>query len=214
MHLNLIQLELLATLLGVALLLADLFMLSVSNRKWLGNAGAAGLLALFGLSFTMEPGTGFDGIYVLDEYALFFKRFFLACGIFVMVFAADYSKKLPAARAEYFAFLIFALVGMMFSSSANDFSLLFVSVELITITFYVLVSFQKNRMASLEAGVKYLILGAVSSAFGTATTKGLAAYRSMAARNSTSASQNASHVSIRSTRAACSWIRDARISPW
>ena len=54
---------------------------------------------------------------------------------------------------------------MMFAASANDFSLLFVAIELITVTFYILVSFQRHRMQSLEAGVKYLILGAVSSAF-------------------------------------------------
>jgi NADH-quinone oxidoreductase subunit N len=54
---------------------------------------------------------------------------------------------------------------MMFAASANDFSLLFVSLELITITFYVLTSFQRGRLTSLEAGVKYLIIGALSTAF-------------------------------------------------
>ena len=54
---------------------------------------------------------------------------------------------------------------MLFAASANDFVMLFVSVELITITFYVLTSFQRGRLVSLEAGVKYLILGALSSAF-------------------------------------------------
>ena len=67
--------------------------------------------------------------------------------------------------SEYLAFILFALSGMMFAASANDFSLLFVAIELITVTFYILVSFQRHRMHSLEAGVKYLILGAVSSAF-------------------------------------------------
>ena len=54
---------------------------------------------------------------------------------------------------------------MLFAASANNFAMLFVSVELITVTFYVLTSFQRNRLVSLEAGVKYLILGALSSAF-------------------------------------------------
>jgi hypothetical protein len=54
---------------------------------------------------------------------------------------------------------------MLFAASANDFAMLFVSIELITITFYVLVSFQRSKLQSLEAGVKYLILGALSSAF-------------------------------------------------
>jgi NADH-quinone oxidoreductase subunit N len=54
---------------------------------------------------------------------------------------------------------------MLFASSVNNFALLFVSLELITVTFYVLTSFQRTRVASLEAGVKYLIIGALSTAF-------------------------------------------------
>src|SRR5437899_2457469 len=54
---------------------------------------------------------------------------------------------------------------MLFAASANDFTMLFVSIELITVTFYVLTSFQRNRLPSLEAGIKYLILGALSTAF-------------------------------------------------
>ncbi|HZI30910.1 MAG TPA: NADH-quinone oxidoreductase subunit N, partial [Candidatus Binatia bacterium] len=69
------------------------------------------------------------------------------------------------AVSEYYSLIVFALAGMLFAASSNDFAMLFVSIELITITFYVLVSFQRNQLASLEAGVKYLILGALSSAF-------------------------------------------------
>src|SRR5439155_10743472 len=61
--------------------------------------------------------------------------------------------------------ILFALTGMLFAASANDFALLFVSLELITITFYVLTSFQRSEITSLEAGVKYLIIGAVSTSF-------------------------------------------------
>ncbi len=54
---------------------------------------------------------------------------------------------------------------MLFASSVNNFALLFVSLELITVTFYVLTSFQRARLTSLEAGVKYLIIGALSTSF-------------------------------------------------
>jgi NADH-quinone oxidoreductase subunit N len=67
--------------------------------------------------------------------------------------------------AEYYSLFLFALAGMLFAASSNDFTMLFVSIELITITFYVLVSFQRSKLQSLEAGVKYLILGALSSSF-------------------------------------------------
>ncbi len=80
--------------------------------------------------------------------------------------AAEFSDKLAEGSvAEYYSLILFALAGMLFAASSNDFVMLFVSIELITITFYILVSFQRSKLHSLEAGVKYLILGALSSAF-------------------------------------------------
>jgi NADH-quinone oxidoreductase subunit N len=109
-------------------------------------------------------GTAFNGAFVNDGLSIFFKRLFLAAAILVLFIAAEFADRIAAA-AEYYSLILFALAGMLFAASANDFAMLFVSIELITITFYVLVSFQRNRLVSLEAGVKYLILGALSSAF-------------------------------------------------
>jgi NADH-quinone oxidoreductase subunit N len=77
----------------------------------------------------------------------------------------EFADRFEAGIAEFYALILFALSGMLFAASANDFALLFVSLELITVTFYVLTSFQRARTASLEAGVKYLIIGALSTAF-------------------------------------------------
>lgn len=104
-------------------------------------------------------------MYILDGFALFFKRFFLIAAILVMVVSIEFSPKFQSGKGEYFALILFALSGMMFSASANHFALLFVSMELMTITFYILTSFLRNQLLSLEAGVKYLILGALSSGF-------------------------------------------------
>src|SRR5262245_32503425 len=82
----------------------------------------------------------------------------------VLVMSVEFSSRFPAGVSEFYSLTLFALAGMMFAASANDFAMLFVSIELITVTFYVLVSFQRNRRVSLEAGVKYLILGALASA--------------------------------------------------
>ena len=122
---------------------------------------------LFG-SFSMSgnPATlAFGDMYILDAFALFFKRFFLIAAILVMIVSIEYSPKFQTGKGEYFTLVLFALAGMMFSASANHFALLFVSMELMTITFYVLTSFLRNQLLSLEAGIKYLILGALSSGF-------------------------------------------------
>src|SRR5205807_8191280 len=96
---------------------------------------------------------------------LFFKRFFLLAAVLVLVMAVEFTERIEDGVGEFYALILFALVGMLFAASANDFALLFVSLELITITFYILTSFQRTRLASLEAGVKYLIIGALSTGF-------------------------------------------------
>ena len=78
-------------------------------------------------------------------------------------FEAEFSDRIASGASEFYSLIIFALSGMLFAASANHFAMLFVSVELITVTFYVLTSFQRARVASLEAGVKYLVQSAVGS---------------------------------------------------
>jgi NADH-quinone oxidoreductase subunit N len=168
MNASLISLEISVICLGLVLMLADLFM-PAERRKFLGYAAIAalGVLLLASLSghgSCSLAGTAFHGAFVNDGLSLFFKRFFLVAAILVLFIAVEFSDRFTAI-SEYYSLVVFALAGMLFAASANDFVMLFVSIELITITFYVLVSFQRNRLASLEAGVKYLILGALSSAF-------------------------------------------------
>jgi len=168
MNYSLASLEIAVVLLGVGLLLVDLW-LPAAQKRSLGYVAAAalGFVLLFSfsdLAVTAQPTTAFAGMFIQDSFALFFKRLFLAAAILVLVMAVEFADRLPAAVSEYYSLILFALAGMMFAASANDLSLLFVAVELITVTFYVLVSFQRNRLASLEAGVKYLMLGALSSA--------------------------------------------------
>jgi NADH-quinone oxidoreductase subunit N len=110
-------------------------------------------------------GTAFNGMFVEDGLAVFFKRFFIVAAILVLFMAVEFSDRIASGISEYYSLIVFALSGMLFAASANNFAMLFVSIELITVTFYVLTSFQRGRLVSLEAGVKYLILGALSSAF-------------------------------------------------
>ena len=163
------SLEISVVALGLVVLLADLW-LPVERKRMLGYAAAAALAVLFLNSFTSNcscglSGSCFGGMFVQDALAVFFKRFFLLAAILVLLMAVEFSDRIAAGVSEYYSLIIFALAGMLFAASSNDFTMLFVSIELITITFYVLVSFTRGKVAALEAGVKYLILGALSSAF-------------------------------------------------
>lgn len=159
-------LEIAVLVLGIALLLLDLWTPPARKRR-LGYGAAVALVVVLAYSFklTGETGFAFGQAYAFDGLALFFKRFFLLAAILVLVMAAEFSDRIASGISEFYSLILFALAGMMFAASANSFPMLFVSLELITVTFYVLTSFQRNRLASLEAGVKYLILGALSSAF-------------------------------------------------
>ncbi|MGD1083464.1 MAG: NADH-quinone oxidoreductase subunit N [Verrucomicrobiota bacterium] len=154
--------------LALVILLMDLWTPARSKPR-LGWLAVLGLVFILGTTFAQPIAsgslTGFSGLLVSDGLALFFKRLFLAAAILVLLLGIESADRFPMGIAEFYVLVLLALTGMMFSAGVNDFMLLFVSVELITITFYVLVSFQRGRADCLEAGVKYLIMGALSTAF-------------------------------------------------
>jgi len=177
--LYLLKYEFSVLILGLGVLLLDLWM-PPENRRKLGYIVAGALALLLVATFLWPPyavkilTTGewqhfnelaFGGSFISDDLGLFFKRLFLLAGALVAVMSVEYSSRFTSGISEYFSLQLFALAGMLFAASANDFAMLFVSIELITISFYILTSFQRNRQSSLEAGVKYLILGAMASAF-------------------------------------------------
>jgi NADH-quinone oxidoreductase subunit N len=165
MNLSLISLEIWVVGLGLVLMLAD-FWMPAERKRFLGYAAAAVLAMLLITNLGhCATGTAFNGMFVVDGLAIFFKRFFLIAAILVLFMSAEFADCIAAGISEYYSLIVFALSGMLFAASANNFAMLFVSIELITVTFYVLTSFQRGRLVSLEAGVKYLILGALSSAF-------------------------------------------------
>lgn len=178
MNYSLISLEIAVVAVGLGLLLADLW-IAPERRRMLGLAGAGALALILLWSFGVnaaEAQFAFGKMYVFDGLALFFKRFFLLAAVLVLLMSVEFAPQFRSGESEFYSLVCFALSGMMFAASANDFALLFVAIELIAITFYILTSFLRSRQTSLEAGVKYLILGAAASAimvFGIALVFGI-----------------------------------------
>ncbi|MGZ4965047.1 MAG: NADH-quinone oxidoreductase subunit N [Limisphaerales bacterium] len=168
MNLSNISLELAVIVLALGIILVDLWT-PVSLKPKLGYLAALGVLAILAYTFCPSIDGGdyvaFGGMYLHDGLALFFKRFFLTAAFFVLLMSVEFADRIRAGIAEFYTLILFALTGMMFAASAHDFIMVFVSLELITVSFYILVSFQRYRLGSLEAGVKYLIIGAVSTGF-------------------------------------------------
>ncbi len=161
-----IQLECLLALLGVMTLLMDALSPSKDKRK-LGYVLAVLVACLLIYSFTLAPTTTTyaHGMYRLDSFALYFKRLFLLAITFVLLMGAEFSERFEHGVAEFYSLVLLCGTGMLILGSVNDFILLFVALELVTITFYILTSFLRRQTQSLEAGTKYLILGALSSGF-------------------------------------------------
>ena len=166
MALGAVQLEALLVVLALATLLGDAFWPAVNKRSLgLGLAALVTLVLLYSFALPAEAGTHFHGMYRLDALALYFKRLFLVATVMVLVMGAEFVERFELGVAEFYALVLLAATGMLLTAAVNDFILMFVALELVTITFYVLTSFLRRQVPSLEAGTKYLILGALSSGF-------------------------------------------------
>ena len=171
------QLEIAVLVLGMVILMFEAFAAKIDKRV-LAFVAIAGLAVVFVATFFVAPtpspnqATGFWNFYTADRLSIFFKQFALVTTMLVLVMMIDYA---PVVRSsfpgshnglgEFFAVPIFTCAGLMYLVSAIDFVFIFVSLELVTISFYVLVSFTRRNPLTLEAGVKYLVLSALSTAF-------------------------------------------------
>lgn len=170
-----IALETIVVCLGILLLMGDSFL--VKNKYILAYIGIFGLSGVFILSFfTHSLGAGWtlSGFYVADPFAIFFKQFILLATILTLVLAMDYApvveQLIPTSSpqsglGEFFILPIFTCAGLMWMVSAADFIMIFCALELVTISLYVQVTYTRRSLGSLEAGTKYLILGALSTGF-------------------------------------------------
>jgi len=153
------------SLLGFALLviLIDLF---VKQKKVLAGLSIAGLVVSAGFTVSMwgMPATDiFYRMLAIDNFALFFKLLLLAAAGLIILASQDYVKKFDRFQGEYYALVLISAVGMMLLVAAADLIAIYVALELSGISLYVLATFLKDRK-STEAGLKYLLLGAVASA--------------------------------------------------
>ena len=168
-----VLLELFVLGLGILILLLESFA-EKRDRKIFAVIGIVGLAIVFLILQVSGPSPSGMVSYVVDPVAIFFKKIVVVTTIVVLIMSIDYAdtikRFLPGGSpqsglGEFFALPILTCAGMMWMSSAIDFILIFVSLELVTISFYVLVPYMRRSGASLEAGVKYLILSALATGF-------------------------------------------------
>ncbi len=149
-----------------ALLLVDLFI--PKARKGLTALFAAvGLLVTLGFVIARfgHPIKGFGGMIFADDFANFLNVLLLVSGLAGVGLAHDYLKRIGLERGEYYALLLFSLIGMMLMGMTADLIVVFLALELLSIPLYVLAGIATPKPSSEEAGLKYFLLGAFASGF-------------------------------------------------
>ncbi len=123
---------------------------------------AAAAVATYVLAGPVRPAYG--GMFVVDGFAVFFKAVVLMVTALVILISPKYLEEEGIERGEYFVLLLFALAGMMIMASAINLVSIYLGLELMALSVYVLAGFMRHDSRSNEAALKYVILGAVSSA--------------------------------------------------
>ncbi len=159
---------------GCAVLLFDFLFPEPKQRKTLVFLVLAGLLfSGIGLwrqySFLTSQGiseiTAFRGTLTVDSFALFFNGIFIAVAALVAIVSYRYLELEGEHRGEYYGLILLAQTGMYFLATGTDLVTLFVGLETMALSFYILVGFLRGDKRSNEAAIKYLLLGAFSSGF-------------------------------------------------
>jgi len=118
----------------------------------------AGVLVLSGV-----PGTGYHDQFVVDAYSGFAKLLVLVAVAFGVMMSLDYNEHANMRRFEFPILMLFSSIGMMLMVSANSLMTLYVGLELMSLSIYVLAAFARDERRSAEAGLKYFVLGALAS---------------------------------------------------
>jgi NADH-quinone oxidoreductase subunit N len=169
--------ELILICVGLVLMLLDLIVKKKETVAFMGIAGT--LVALYATCklYALDGTEGFfASMFVLDGYSSFFKLIFYLNVIMTICISLKYLAVEKASYGEYYALLLFATSGMMIMASAADLIVLYLGLELMALSTYILAGLIRTRQRSNEAALKYFFLGAFSSAFllyGISLTYGL-----------------------------------------
>jgi NADH-quinone oxidoreductase subunit N len=154
--------------LAMLVLLADAVW-PAANKRLLANCCLAGLVvAALSVWWTWPRGEARAALYgtvAVDLYAAYFNLLFLLGAVLSILLSVEFLEQERIAHGEYYALLLFATLGMMVMACAVNLIAIFLGLEILSISLYVLAGYQRDRLISEEAALKYFLLGAFSSAF-------------------------------------------------
>ncbi len=159
--------ELVLSVFGVVVMLLDPLVDEKASQKLLGLiafvGAVAGLLATWYMA--QSPGLAFSNMVKVDGFSVYFHFLVIAIAAVVILSSFEYMAVQRIRAGEYYALILFGAVGMALMSSAVELVLIFIALEISSISTYILTGFRRNEASSSESSLKYFLLGSFATAF-------------------------------------------------
>jgi len=164
--LSLIAPEIVITAFGLLVLLIDVFQ-HREGKAYLGILTLVGLVIAFFFTLPQfgQVRTGFGGMIISDGYSLFFKLTFLIIAFLTVLISMGFTRREGIELGEYYALVLFATLGMMLMASGTHLLTIFLGLETMSISIYVLAGLMREDRRSVESALKYFLLGAFATGF-------------------------------------------------
>src|SRR6202051_3187412 len=159
--------ELILSLFGIVIMVLDPLVDEKKTQKLLGLIGLGGTVAGLLATWYMAqfPGLAFSNMVKVDTFSVFFHVLIIGIAAVVILTSFEYMAVQQIRAGEYYALILFGVVGMALMSSAVGLVLVFMALEISSISSYVLTGFRRHEAASAEASLKYFFLGSFATAF-------------------------------------------------
>jgi NADH-quinone oxidoreductase subunit N len=168
-ELNYVQIlpEVILSIFGIVLMVVDPLLPAGNNRRSLGWLAFIGTLAAIAASIYQKTaqGTGWFGMVRVDAFSIFFHVLVIAVSAIVILASFEYLEYQQMRTGEYYSLILFGTVGMALMSSAVELVLIFIALEISSISSYVLAGFRRRVASSTESSLKYFLLGSFATAF-------------------------------------------------
>jgi NADH-quinone oxidoreductase subunit N len=159
--------EIVLSIFGMIVMVLEPLLDEENGQKVLGFIALVGALAGIGATWFMAqaPGLAFWNMVKVDQFSVFFHVLVIAIAAVVILSSYEYMAVQKIRAGEYYALILFGVVGMALMSSAIELVLIFIALEISSISSYVLAGFRRHEASSAESSLKYFLLGSFATAF-------------------------------------------------
>src|SRR5579863_10636021 len=159
--------ELVLSIFGMLVMVLDPLVDEEKSQNTLGVIAFIGSLAALGATWYMaqSPGLAFSGMVRVDSFSVFFHALVILIAAVVILTSFEYMAVQRIRAGEYYALILFSVVGMGLMTSAVELVLIFIALEISSISTYILAGFRRREASSAESSLKYFLLGSFATAF-------------------------------------------------